>query len=163
VGGGSNSIGIFYPFIEDRDVHLVGVEAGGHGIDSGKHAATLVAGSVGVLHGSRSYMLQDDNGQVMETHSISAGLDYPGVGPEHSYLKETGRAEYVAVTDAQALEGFQLLCRLEGIIPALESAHAIYHACDLAGSLSPDKIVVVNLSGRGDKDMNTVAGALGRP
>ncbi len=161
VGGGSNSIGIFYPFIEDAAVHLVGVEAAGEGIASGKHAATLVAGSVGVLHGSRSYMLQDDNGQVIETHSISAGLDYPGVGPEHSHLKETGRAQYVAVTDTEALEGFQRLCRLEGIIPALESAHAVYHACKLAATLPPDKIVVVNLSGRGDKDMHTVAGALG--
>jgi tryptophan synthase beta chain len=161
VGGGSNSIGIFYPFIEDTNVHLVGVEAGGEGIASGKHSATLVAGSVGVLHGSRSYMLQDDDGQVIETHSISAGLDYPGVGPEHSYLKETGRAQYVAVTDTEALEGFQLLCRLEGIIPALESAHAVYHASKLAATLPPDKIVVVNLSGRGDKDMDTVARALG--
>jgi len=160
VGGGSNSIGIFHPFIEDPEVQLVGVEAAGQGIASGKHAATLTAGSIGVLHGSRSYMLQDENGQVIETHSISAGLDYPGVGPEHRYLKETGRAAYVAVTDAEALEGFQLLCRTEGIIPALESAHAIYHACKLASTLSPDKIVVVNLSGRGDKDMHTVAQAL---
>jgi tryptophan synthase beta chain len=161
VGGGSNSIGIFHPFIEDRDVQLVGVEAAGEGIASGKHAATLVAGSVGVLHGSRSYVLQDDNGQVIETHSISAGLDYPGVGPEHSYLKETGRAMYVAVTDAQALDGFKLLCRTEGIIPALESAHAVFYACALAATLPADKIVVVNLSGRGDKDMHTVAQALG--
>jgi len=142
-------------------VRLIGVEAAGEGLTSGKHAATLVAGSVGVLHGSRSYMLQDDNGQVIETHSISAGLDYPGVGPEHSYLKEIGRAQYVAVTDAEALEGFQLLCRLEGIIPAVESAHAVFHATKLAATLPPDKLVIVNLSGRGDKDMHTVAGALG--
>jgi tryptophan synthase beta chain len=161
VGGGSNSIGIFHPFLDDASVRLIGVEAAGHGIETGKHAATLVAGSVGVLHGSRSYMLQDDDGQVMETHSISAGLDYPGVGPEHSYLKDTGRALYVAVTDSEALEGFKLLCRTEGIIPALESAHAIYHASKLAATLPEDTIVVVNLSGRGDKDMYTVAGALG--
>ncbi|MBF6612298.1 MAG: tryptophan synthase subunit beta [Chloroflexi bacterium] len=161
VGGGSNSIGIFYPFIDDLSVKLVGVEAAGRGIESGKHASTLVAGSIGVLHGSRSYLLQDKGGQVSETHSISAGLDYPGVGPEHSYLKETGRAEYRGVTDAEALEGFKLLCRTEGIIPALESAHAIYYAGKLAASLPPDKMVVVNLSGRGDKDMNTVAEELG--
>jgi tryptophan synthase beta subunit len=161
VGGGSNSIGIFHPFIKDEDVQLVGVEAAGQGLASGKHAATLTAGSIGVLHGSRSYMLQDDDGQVIETHSISAGLDYPGVGPEHSYLKDTGRARYVAVTDGEALEGFQLLCRTEGIIPALEPAHAVHYACKLAATLAPDKIVVVNLSGRGDKDMHTVAGALG--
>ncbi|MDQ6694378.1 MAG: tryptophan synthase subunit beta [Chloroflexota bacterium] len=161
VGGGSNSIGIFYPFINDRSVKLVGVEAAGEGIDGGKHAATLVAGTVGVLHGSRSYMLQDEHGQVVETHSISAGLDYPGVGPEHSHLKETGRAQYVGVTDAEALEGFKLLCRTEGIIPALESAHAIYHAAQMARSLPPDEIIVVNLSGRGDKDMGTVAEVLG--
>jgi tryptophan synthase beta subunit len=161
VGGGSNSIGIFHPFIDDESVKLVGVEAAGEGIDTGRHAATLVAGSVGILHGSRSYMLQDGDGQVIETHSISAGLDYPGVGPEHSYLKETGRAQYVAVTDNEALEGFKLLCRTEGIIPALESAHAIFHATNLAATLPMDKIVVVNLSGRGDKDMHTVATALG--
>ena len=161
VGGGSNSIGIFYPFIEDASVRLVGVEAAGEGVESGRHASTLVAGSVGVLHGSRSYLLQDENGQVIETHSISAGLDYPGVGPEHSYLKETGRAQYVGVTDEEALEGFKLLCRTEGIIPALESSHAIYHAARLAATLPPDKMVIVNLSGRGDKDMGTVANALG--
>lgn len=161
VGGGSNSIGIFYPFIEDAGVKLVGVEAAGAGIESGKHAATLSAGSVGVLHGSRSYMLQDAQGQVQETHSISAGLDYPGVGPEHSHLKETGRAEYVGVTDDEALEGFKLLCRTEGIIPALESAHAIYYGAKLAASLPTDKMVMINLSGRGDKDMGTVAEELG--
>ena len=161
VGGGSNSIGIFHPFIGDSEVRLVGVEAAGEGVGSGKHACTLSAGSVGVLHGSRSYMLQDEHGQVMETHSISAGLDYPGVGPEHSYLRDTGRAQYVGVTDAEALEGFKLLCRTEGIIPALESAHAIYYGANLATSLSPGEMVVVNLSGRGDKDMGTVADALG--
>lgn len=161
VGGGSNSIGAFYPFISDLAVKLVGVEAGGEGIGGGRHAATLVAGSVGILHGSRSYMLQDEHGQVSETHSISAGLDYPGVGPEHSYLKETGRAEYVAVTDSQALEGFQLLCRTEGIIPALESSHAIYYAAHLASHMPKGGIVLVNLSGRGDKDIYTVAGVLG--
>jgi len=156
VGGGSNSIGIFHPFVDDPNVRLVGVEAAGQGIASGKHASTLVAGSVGVLHGSRSYLLQDDSGQVMETHSISAGLDYPGVGPEHSYLKDSGRAEYVGVTDDEALEGFRMLCRTEGIIPALESAHAVYYASRLAAGLSPDEMVVVNLSGRGDKDLGTI-------
>jgi tryptophan synthase beta chain len=156
VGGGSNSIGIFHPFIEDTEVRLVGVEAAGHGIASGRHASTLVAGSIGVLHGSRSYLLQDDDGQVIETHSISAGLDYPGVGPEHSYLKDTGRADYVGVTDSEALEGFRLLCRSEGIIPALESAHAVYYAARLAASLPPDQMIVVNLSGRGDKDLGTI-------
>lgn len=161
VGGGSNSIGIFYPFIDDAAVRLVGVEAAGEGIESGKHAATLSAGSIGVLHGSRSYMLQDAHGQVVETHSISAGLDYPGVGPEHSHLRDTGRAQYVSVTDAEALEGFKLLCRTEGIIPALESAHAIYYGAQLAATLSADEMVVINLSGRGDKDMGTVAEALG--
>ncbi len=161
VGGGSNAMGIFYPFIDDATVRLIGVEAAGHGLESGKHAATLVAGGIGVLHGTRTYLLQDEHGQVIEAHSISAGLDYPGVGPEHSYLKETGRAEYVAVTDAQALEGHALLCTREGIIPALESAHAIYHAARLAGSLPRETIMVVNLSGRGDKDLHTLAGQLG--
>ena len=161
VGGGSNSIGLFYDFIQDESVELVGVEAGGMGVDGEQHAATLVAGEVGVLHGSMSYLLQDEHGQVRETHSISAGLDYPGVGPEHSYLKDTGRASYVSVLDSEALDGFQLLCRTEGIIPALEPAHAIYHVSKLAPTLSRDKIIVVGLSGRGDKDMDTVAGALG--
>ncbi len=160
VGGGSNSIGLFHAFIPDETVELVGVEAGGLGVESGKHAATLVAGQVGVLHGSMSYLLQDENGQVHEPHSISAGLDYPGVGPEHSYLKDTGRASYVSVTDSEALEGFELLCRTEGIIPALEPAHAIYHVSRLAPTLSEDKILLVGLSGRGDKDMDTVASAL---
>ncbi len=161
VGGGSNSIGIFYGFIKDEEVKLVGVEAAGRGLETGEHAATLVAGQVGVLHGSKSYLLQDEHGLVKETHSISAGLDYPGVGPEHSYLKETGRASYVAVTDDQALEGFRLLCATEGIIPALEPAHAIYYVSDLASKLSGDQTVLICLSGRGDKDMDTVVSATG--
>ena len=161
VGGGSNAIGLFHEFMQDEQVQMVGVEAGGLGIDSGKHAATLVAGQLGVLHGSMSYLLQDDDGQVRETHSISAGLDYPGVGPEHSYLKDSGRAAYVSVLDSEALEGFQLLCRTEGIIPALEPAHAIYHVSRLAPTLSQEQIILVGLSGRGDKDMETVADALG--
>jgi len=161
VGGGSNAIGIFYPFIDDKEVRLIGVEAAGRGIESGEHAAPLMAGNVGVLHGTKSYILQDGSGQIRETHSISAGLDYPGVGPEHSYLKDTGRAEYTAVNDTEALEGFQLLCRTEGITPALEPAHAIYHAAGLAGSLDKGKIIIINLSGRGDKDMDIVEGALG--
>ena len=160
VGGGSNAIGLFHDFVADETVQLVGVEAAGDGVDTGRHAATLVAGDVGALHGSMSYLLQDDDGQVMETHSISAGLDYPGVGPEHSYLKDTDRASYVGVTDSEALEGFQLLCRTEGIIPALEPAHAIYHVSRLAPSLAEDEVILVGLSGRGDKDMDTVAGAL---
>ena len=139
----------------------MGVEAGGLGVETGKHASTLVAGEVGVLHGSMSYLLQDEDGQVRETHSLSAGLDYPGVGPEHSYLKDTGRASYVSVSDSEALEGFQLLCHTEGIIPALEPAHAVYHVSKLAPTLSGDQIILVGLSGRGDKDMETVAGALG--
>jgi tryptophan synthase beta chain len=161
VGGGSNSIGIFHPFVNDPEVNLIGVEAGGKGLETGKHAATISAGTTGILHGAKSYVLQDGNGQIMETHSISAGLDYPGVGPEHSYLKDTGRAEYVTINDAEALEGFKLLCRIEGITPALESAHAVAYATKLAGQLSEDKIIVINLSGRGDKDMSIVANALG--
>src|SRR5215211_4796108 len=161
VGGGSNAIGLFSPFADDRQVRLVGVEAAGHGVDSGQHAATLTAGRPGVLHGSRSYLLQDENGQVIEAHSISAGLDYPGVGPEHSFLKASGRAEYVSVTDAEALEGFKLLCRTEGIIPALEPSHAIAHVARMAPGMSREAIILVGLSGRGDKDMGTVAGALG--
>jgi len=160
VGGGSNAIGMFFPFVGDEGVRLVGVEAGGEGVGD-RHAASLTAGRPGVLHGSMSYLLQDQQGQVLETHSISAGLDYPGVGPEHSYLKESGRAEYLAVDDAQALEGFHLLCRTEGIIPALEPAHAIYHAAQLAPQLSQDQIVLVCLSGRGDKDIHVVAEASG--
>jgi tryptophan synthase beta chain len=161
VGGGSNSMGIFYPFVNDRAVRLVGVEAGGQGLASGKHAAPLSAGTPGVLHGARSYLMQDADGQVLETHSISAGLDYPGVGPEHSYLKDSGRAEYVAATDDEAMQGFQALCRLEGIIPALESSHAVYYAMHLAPQLGPDAAIVINLSGRGDKDIYTVAETLG--
>ncbi len=156
VGGGSNAIGMFYPFVRDKGVRLIGVEAAGHGLEAGKHAATLVAGSLGVLHGARSYLLQDERGQVMETHSVSAGLDYPGVGPEHSYLKDAGRAEYVPCTDAEAMEAFQLLCRTEGIIPALESAHAVAYAGRLAAGMPQDAVVVVNLSGRGDKDVEQV-------
>ncbi|MDQ3513896.1 MAG: tryptophan synthase subunit beta, partial [Chloroflexota bacterium] len=161
VGGGSNAMGIFYPFLADESVELVGVEAAGHGISSGQHAATLVAGRVGVLHGSMSYLLQDDAGQVIEAHSISAGLDYPGVGPEHAHLKDSGRASYVAITDAEALVALQLLCRTEGIIPALETAHAVAHAVRVAAERPADQSVVVCLSGRGDKDLDTVIDALG--
>jgi tryptophan synthase beta chain len=160
VGGGSNAMGIFYKFIPDRKVKLVGVEAAGLGVNTEKHAATLSKGSVGVLHGSKSYLLQDEDGQIEIAHSISAGLDYPGVGPEHSYLKESGRAEYVAVTDKQALEGFDMLCKTEGIIPALESSHALYYAAKLAKKLSKSKIVMVSLSGRGDKDLDIVRGVV---
>ena len=159
VGGGSNAIGLFHAFLDDP-VRLIGVEAAGEGLQ-GRHAASLGAGRPGVLHGARSYLLQDEQGQVLEAHSISAGLDYPGVGPEHSWLKESGRAEYVSVTDAEALEGFQLLAQTEGIIPALESAHAIAQLSKLLPELGPDDIVLLNLSGRGDKDMGTVADALG--
>ncbi len=161
VGGGSNAIGIFHPFLEDEDVKLIGVEAGGRGLKSDKHAASLSGGSIGVLHGTKSYLLQDNHGQVRETHSISAGLDYPGVGPEHGFLKDSGRADYVAVNDEEALESFRLLCITEGITPALEPAHAISYAARLATSLKMDKIIVVNLSGRGDKDMDIVTNALG--
>ena len=161
VGGGSNAIGAFHEFLPDESVALVGVEAGGEGLDTEYHSATLTAGEPGVLHGSMSYLLQDEHGQIHETHSISAGLDYPGVGPEHSYLKDAGRAQYLAVTDSQALDGFNLLSRTEGIIPALEPSHAIYHVSQLAPQLSPDQIILVCLSGRGDKDVPTVAEALG--
>jgi tryptophan synthase beta chain len=157
VGGGSNAMGAFHPFIPHKEVRLIGVEAGGLGLQSGKHAATLCAGRPGVLHGNRTYLMQDENGQIIETHSISAGLDYPGVGPEHAWLKDTGRAEYVAVTDDEALEAFHLLCRIEGIIPALESSHAVAHAMKMARDMPKDKVLLVNLSGRGDKDMSTVA------
>jgi tryptophan synthase beta chain len=157
VGGGSNAMGIFYPYIDVEGVRLIGVEAAGEGIETGRHSASLCAGKPGVLHGNRMYLLQDANGQVSETHSISAGLDYPGVGPEHSWLKDSGRAEYVAITDDEALKAFHDLCRFEGIIPALESAHAIAYASKLAATLPKDKILLVNLSGRGDKDMHTVA------
>jgi tryptophan synthase beta chain len=161
VGGGSNAIGIFYPFLNDDNVKLIGVEAAGKGLKTGKHAASLSAGTIGVLHGAKSYVLQDNNGQIKETHSISAGLDYPGVGPEHSYLKDTGRANYVAVDDKEALEGFQLLCGTEGIAPALEPAHAIFYAAKMASSLEKEQIIVVNLSGRGDKDMDIVIEEMG--
>ena len=161
VGGGSNSIGMFHPFVPDEDVKLVGLEAGGEGVSTGKHSATLSAGRPGVLHGAMSYLLQDEHGQVQETHSISAGLDYPGVGPEHSYLKDSGRAEYREVNDADALEAFHLLCRTEGIIPALESSHAVYAAVELAKTLPTDQTVLVCLSGRGDKDIGIVAEAAG--
>jgi tryptophan synthase beta chain len=157
VGGGSNAMGMFYPYIEHEGTRLIGVEAAGQGLDSGKHAASLIAGSPGVLHGNRTYLLQDANGQITETHSISAGLDYPGVGPEHSYLKDIGRAEYVGVTDTEALDAFHTLCRSEGIIPALESAHAVAHAMKLAPTMPADQHLLVNLSGRGDKDIGTVA------
>ncbi|HVA91216.1 MAG TPA: tryptophan synthase subunit beta [Chloroflexota bacterium] len=161
VGGGSNAMGIFHAFVPDLSVRLVGVEAAGSGIASGKHAATLVAGAPGVLHGARSYLLQDEDGQVIGTHSISAGLDYPGVGPELSYLKDSNRADYVAVDDQQALAALRLLSETEGIIPALESAHAVHHGAELAGRLGADRSVLINVSGRGDKDMQTVAQALG--
>ncbi|WP_324778972.1 tryptophan synthase subunit beta [Thiobacillus sedimenti] len=161
VGGGSNAIGIFHPYIPYENVRLIGVEAGGSGVASGKHAAPLNAGTPGVLHGFRSYLMQDENGQIIETHSISAGLDYPGVGPEHSYLKDAGRAEYVAINDDEALAAFQDLCRYEGIIPALESSHAVAQAKKLAPTMQKDQAILVNLSGRGDKDINTVAKLLG--
>jgi len=161
VGGGSNAMGAFYPYIEDKAVRLIGVEAAGYGIDTGKHAATLCAGKPGVLHGNRTYLMQDSNGQITETHSISAGLDYPGVGPEHAWLKDSGRAEYVAVDDKEALAAFHTLTRTEGIMPALESAHAVAYAMKLAPQMAKDAILLVNLSGRGDKDMHTVAEASG--
>ena len=157
VGGGSNAMGIFHPYIGVPGVKLVGVEAAGDGLDTGRHSASLTAGRPGVLHGNRTYLLQDEDGQIIETHSVSAGLDYPGVGPEHAWLKDTSRAEYVGITDAEALEAFHNLCRLEGIIPALESSHALAYAAKLAPTLPKDKILLVNLSGRGDKDMHTVA------
>ena len=160
VGGGSNAMGIFYPFVNDAGVQLVGVEAAGDGLDSPKHAAPLNRGSKGVLHGSLSYIMQDEWGQITETHSISAGLDYPGVGPEHAYMKDTGRAQYVAATDAQALSALQLLCLKEGILPALESSHALAYLEEIAPKMSSDQVIVVNLSGRGDKDVNTVRAAL---
>ena len=162
VGGGSNAIGLFHPFIADRNVRIVGVEPGGSGIASGKHGASMTAGAVGVLHGSLSYVLQNDDGQIAVAHSISAGLDYPGVGPEHAYYKDAGRFEFVAITDEEALDGFQALTRLEGIMPALESSHAIAHAMRLAKTLPRSKTIVVGLSGRGDKDVHVVAKALGK-
>ncbi len=157
VGGGSNAIGLFYPFIDDKDVAIYGVEAGGDGLDTGRHAAPLNSGRPGILHGNRTYLMEDDNGQIMETHSISAGLDYPGVGPEHSWLKDSGRAKYVAINDDEALQGFHDLTKIEGIMPALESSHALAYAAKLATKMRKDEIIIVNLSGRGDKDIQTVA------
>ena len=157
VGGGSNAIGLFYPFIDDHSVKLIGVEAAGDGVETGRHSAPLCAGRPGVLHGNRTYLMEDDDGEIIETHSISAGLDYPGVGPEHAWLKDTGRAEYVNITDTEALEGFHALTRLEGIIPALESSHAMAYTMKLAPTMSKDEIIIVSLSGRGDKDMQTMA------
>ncbi len=156
VGGGSNAIGLFHPFIDDESVKIYGVEAAGDGVETGRHSAPLCAGRPGVLHGNRTYLMADDDGEIIETHSISAGLDYPGVGPEHSWLKDTGRAEYVNITDDEAMEGFYALTKLEGIIPALESSHALAYAIKLAPTMAKDKIIIVNLSGRGDKDMHTV-------
>ena len=161
VNGGSNAIGLFYPFIKDTDVKLIGVEAAGLGISGPHHAATITAGTVGVLHGNKTYLLQDELGQIRETHSIAAGLDYPGVGPEHSWLNDVGRAEYTSVTDAEALDALKTLSDTEGIIPALESSHAVAHAIKLAPQMSKEQIMVVCLSGRGDKDMQTVAKAFG--
>jgi len=157
VGGGSNAIGLFYPFIDDHSVKLIGVEAAGDGVETGRHSAPLCAGRPGVLHGNRTYLIEDDDGEIIETHSISAGLDYPGVGPEHAWLKDTGRAQYVNITDTEALEGFHALTRLEGIIPALESSHAMAYTMKLAPTMSKDEIIIVSLSGRGDKDMQTMA------
>jgi tryptophan synthase beta chain len=157
VGGGSNAMGIFHPYIDDQSVALVGVEAAGEGIATGRHAASLTAGTPGVLHGNRTYLLQDQDGQIIETHSVSAGLDYPGVGPEHAWLKDSGRARYETIDDEQALEAFHTCCRIEGIIPALESSHALAYAAQLAPKLAADRVILVNLSGRGDKDMHTVA------
>tara|TARA_Y100000588_G_scaffold175580_1_gene189641 strand:- start:218 stop:1003 length:786 start_codon:yes stop_codon:yes gene_type:complete len=157
VGGGSNAIGLFYPFLHDEEVAMYGVEAGGLGIDSGQHAASLLGGKPGVLHGNRTYLLCDEKGQITQTHSISAGLDYPGVGPEHAWLKDCGRAQYVAINDDEAINAFHLLSKTEGIIPALESSHAIAYACKLAKKMSQDETILVNLSGRGDKDIHTVA------
>jgi tryptophan synthase beta chain len=161
IGGGSNAMGIFYPYIDEKGVQLIGVEAAGEGIDSGKHAASLTAGFPGVLHGNRTYLLQDANGQIIETHSVSAGLDYPGVGPEHAWLKDSKRAQYVSITDDEALAAFHDCCRIEGIIPALESSHALAYATKLAATLPKDRVILVNLSGRGDKDMHTVAQRMG--
>jgi tryptophan synthase beta chain len=161
IGGGSNAMGLFHPFLDDPSVRLIGVEAAGHGLDSGKTAASLSRGRPGVLHGNRTYLLQDDDGQITEAHSISAGLDYPGIGPEHSWLHELGRVEYVAATDDEALAAFQLCTRAEGIIPALEPAHALAHVAKIAPSMDRDAIILMNLCGRGDKDIFTVAEALG--
>jgi tryptophan synthase beta chain len=161
IGGGSNAIGLFHPFLDDKTVRIVGVEAAGHGLASGQHAASLTGGRPGVLHGNRTYLLQDKDGQIQDAHSISAGLDYPGIGPEHAWLKESGRVEYVAATDEEALSAFQLLCRIEGIIPALEPAHALAHVLKLAPTLPKDNLLVMNLCGRGDKDVFAIAERLG--
>ncbi len=161
IGGGSNAMGLFHPFLDDSEIEIIAVEAAGRGIDTGEHAASLSAGSAGILHGNRTYLLQDDDGQITEAHSISAGLDYPGIGPEHSWLHDIGRAQYVSITDDEALEAFQLCTRLEGIIPALESAHAIAHVMKIAANYPRDHVIVMNMSGRGDKDLNTVANATG--
>jgi tryptophan synthase beta chain len=161
IGGGSNAIGLFHPFLDDPSVRLIGVEAAGHGLDSGAHAASLTRGRPGVLHGNRTYLLQTEDGQILEAHSISAGLDYPGIGPEHSWLHEIGRVDYVAITDDEALAAFQLCTRTEGIIPALEPAHALAHVVKIAPEMAPDRIILMNLCGRGDKDIFTVAKHLG--
>jgi tryptophan synthase beta chain len=161
VGGGSNAIGLFHPFLDDRDVKIVGIEAGGHGLEGDEHCASMNAGKPGVLHGNRTYLLQNEDGQIKDGHSISAGLDYPGVGPEHSWLRDSGRVEYVPILDGEALEAFQVTTKVEGIIPALESAHAIAHAMKIAPKMRKDEIVIVNLSGRGDKDVHTVASMMG--
>jgi tryptophan synthase beta chain len=161
IGGGSNAMGLFHPFLDEKDVRIIGVEAAGHGLDTDEHAASLTGGRPGVLHGNRTYLLQDDDGQILEAHSISAGLDYPGIGPEHSWLHDTGRVEYVSATDAEALEAFQLCSQQEGIIPALEPAHALAHVAKIAPELPRDHILVMNMCGRGDKDVFTVAKALG--
>ena len=161
IGGGSNAIGLFHPFLDDENIEIIGVEAGGHGLDTEEHCASLTGGKPGVLHGNRTYLLQDDDGQIMEGHSISAGLDYPGIGPEHSYLRDTGRVNYVPITDKEALEAFQLCTRLEGIIPALEPSHALAEVIKRAPKMDKDQILVMNLCGRGDKDVFTVGKALG--
>jgi len=161
IGGGSNAMGLFYPFLDEDGVRMIGVEAAGKGIETGKHAASLAAGKTGILHGNRTYLLQDDDGQIIEAHSISAGLDYPGIGPEHSWLSDTGRVEYVSATDAEALEAFQLCSRLEGIIPALEPSHALAHVLKIAPDLPSDHLVIMNMCGRGDKDVFSVADSLG--
>ncbi len=161
IGGGSNAMGLFHPFLDDKDVRIVGVEAAGRGIETGEHAASLAGGRAGVLHGNRTYLLQTDDGQIVDAHSISAGLDYPGIGPEHSWLHETGRAEYVSATDREALDAFQLCSKLEGIIPALEPAHALAYVTKLAPTLPKDHLIVMNMCGRGDKDVFSVADALG--